>query len=873
MSGTLGEINVKFGADLSSLTSGIATAKGQMTGFSDTASKAMTDVASAQQKATEAARQLELAQANAALSLKKAQDMASSGKASDEELAVAEAQAALAAERVSAAQLNVVNAEEKAANAAKQLAESEQQEASSADKAASAQQQHASASDNASRSSGGFGSSLVGLVGNVVNFGAKLGQTVFGLQAFGQTMMGVGQALLGPNAAMEQTTVGFETLLGKGKATQAFLQQMKNFAAATPFTFPEVATSAQHMLAFGFAAKDVIPYLTNIGDAMSSMGKGSGSIDHIVQVFGQMHAAGKLNAGDMMQLASEGIPAWKFLADAMHMTIPEVQKLTSQGLMPADKAIQAISKGMHGMFGGGMDAQSKTFTGLMSTLQDNVGAAWRSFTGPLFDKAKGALIDLGNLVTSDKFQKFAKTLGEDVGKGLDQVSKMIGSIDFTTLKQDVQAVTGFFKDFGVGIFDAADKSGAFQSALQFIKDILPDVGNFVSGVGDSLNQNLIPPLKDLITNVGTTASQFLDWMDKSGTAKGALSDLGGVVDGLSKVVGTLVSGVSWLVKDMNEGGIAGNILKDSLFAIGGVIATIKIVQFGKSVVDTFNTTKQSVTDFVTAFGKIQDKASGILDFLKSKFAPGASKAVGDVGSSATTTAGKVEGVGTSAATAEAEVATQTGLMKGEVASVGTSAAVTSGEVKGVGTSAIVAEGEVATSTTLMKAEVTGVGASANTTALGIKGIGAAALGALGALSAIAAVAFGLFETAKWLRDNNIIPMGSQNQPDWVTHNNLQNSGDAYHHYGHAAGGMNLPAGRSVVGEYGPEIIDVPGGANMYNNAMSRNMGMGGDKPANNKPVVVENHVHIYLDSHEMTDIIMSQAARQVFGHGPVRSLA
>jgi len=274
----------------------------------------------------------------------------------------------------------------------------------------------------------GLVSSGAGMVKSLLGFGSQLGLTVMGVKGLAEGAIGLGSALLGPNAAMEQTTVGFETLLGAGKKTQDFMKELQHFAAVTPFEFPELATDAQHMLAFGFSAKEVIPNLTAIGDAMSAMGKGTADIDAVVRVFGQMKAAGKANAGDMMQLADQGIPAWKFLAEAMHKTVPEVQDLSQKGLIPANVAISAMTKGMEGMFKGGMDAQSKTFIGLLSTLKDNANAALRSFTGPLFDAAKKGLTELGNLAGSKQFQDFATNAGKSMGDAFKKIGEAIGPV-------------------------------------------------------------------------------------------------------------------------------------------------------------------------------------------------------------------------------------------------------------------------------------------------------------------------------------------------------------------------------------------------------------------------------------------------------------
>jgi tape measure domain-containing protein len=440
-------MTVKYAVDLSSLTSGVSQAKSTIASVSDATTQA-TAALKQMSGAADMSRTIsgvDVAKANLTLleskvteARDKLQTLQNAADAGQAVKGIPEAEA----------QLTLLEAKAQTARSGlQQLEEEERQAGSAALQMATQEEEAATATSNLAERSGGLLSGFKGAVGGIMDFGAKVGQTIFGMQALGQTAIGLGSALLAPNASMEQTRVGFETLLGKGQKTQDFLKQMADFAANTPFEFPEVATAAQHMLAFGFQAKQVIPTLTNIGDAMSAMGKSSASVDHIVGVFGQMHAAGKLNAGDMMQLASEGIPAWQFLADAMHKTIPEVQKLSSQGLIPADTAIKAVSDGMHKMFAGGMAQQAQTFNGLMSTLQDNAGAAMRAFTGPLFEQAKGGLTQLGNLVSSKAFQQFAADMGQKLGQGLTIVGAVLQNPIIPAFIQLGQAVLGTIQFF------------------------------------------------------------------------------------------------------------------------------------------------------------------------------------------------------------------------------------------------------------------------------------------------------------------------------------------------------------------------------------------------------------------------------------------
>lgn len=261
--------------------------------------------------------------------------------------------------------------------------------------------------------------------GGILTFGAQVGQTFWGIQNFVNMAKMIGGALLEPDASMEQLQIGFTQLLGSSKAAGDYLQQLQQFAAATPFEMPELSQDAEQMIAMGTAANEVIPDLTAIGDAMSALGKGQEDVKGVIEALGQMRAKGTVTAQDMMQLTDRGIPAWKYLADAMGLSVAQVQDLSSKGLLPADTAIQQLLNGMEATFGGGMQKQSQSFTGLFSTLKDNITNAWRAFSGPLFDSAKGALMGLGNVVASPQFQQGAANLGHAIGDLITHVQQMV----------------------------------------------------------------------------------------------------------------------------------------------------------------------------------------------------------------------------------------------------------------------------------------------------------------------------------------------------------------------------------------------------------------------------------------------------------------
>lgn len=180
------------------------------------------------------------------------------------------------------------------------------------------------------------------------------------------------EATVGFAGELEQANIAFATMLGSMEKAQVFLQQMQQFAAKTPFEFPELQAAAKLMLAFGFQADKILPTLTAVGNAAAGLGVGSEGIDRIVRALGQMQAKAKVSAEEMMQLTEVGIPAWDILAKAMGTSTAEVMKLSQRGLIPASKAIDMLVAGMGERFPNMMEKQSRTYHGLMSTIRDNI---------------------------------------------------------------------------------------------------------------------------------------------------------------------------------------------------------------------------------------------------------------------------------------------------------------------------------------------------------------------------------------------------------------------------------------------------------------------------------------------------------------------
>lgn len=233
--------------------------------------------------------------------------------------------------------------------------------------------------------------------------GVGVGMLARGVGILGTALGGAGLASVYMGGQLEQAEVAFKTLLGSATKATSFLKDLTDFAARTPFELTGLQDSSRKLLAFGFEAKEIIPMMTDIGDAVGSLGLGQEGMDRVTIALGQMQAKSKVSAEEMMQLAESGIPAWQMLADAIGTSVPEAMKLAEEGSISGAEGIEAVLAGMRDQFAGGMEKQSKTLLGRLSNFKD-VAVQFASKMGQeltktfdLKNKVKGATEWLASL--------------------------------------------------------------------------------------------------------------------------------------------------------------------------------------------------------------------------------------------------------------------------------------------------------------------------------------------------------------------------------------------------------------------------------------------------------------------------------------------
>lgn len=247
----------------------------------------------------------------------------------------------------------------------------------------------------------------------------------------------VGLASIKMAADMEQNRIAFTTMLGSAQAADKMLSDLATFAEKTPFEFTGLVDSTKKLLAYGYTAQEIIPMMTSIGDAVAAVGGSAEVLDRVTLAFGQMKAKGFISGEEMRQLAEAGVPAWQMLANVIGKTIPETMKLAEDKALNANAAIAGMLAQMTQKYGGMMEKQSGTITGILSNIKDKGGALMRALGDEIVEaldlktKMQGALTFLDGFAARVKESGVRAAIAEMIPPGLE-----------TTLYAIAGAITG-----------------------------------------------------------------------------------------------------------------------------------------------------------------------------------------------------------------------------------------------------------------------------------------------------------------------------------------------------------------------------------------------------------------------------------------------
>ncbi len=226
------------------------------------------------------------------------------------------------------------------------------------------------------------------------------------------------------DALSEQALVAWTTILGSHSEAVKMMEKITDYAAETPFSKMGVDTMAKQLANADFKGQALFDQLTKFGDMGSAFGIQEDSLKEMVRQYAQVQQAQVAYTEDLNILQDRGIPIFKALGEVMGVPVSQVKKLASEGKVTAEvynKAINSIAENTKGA----MEGQSKTFNGMMSTLEDNLSILWGYLAQDWFEGIKSSLSSF-----LPKFEEFVKLVGTDglsgaVSKTIPELSPLV----------------------------------------------------------------------------------------------------------------------------------------------------------------------------------------------------------------------------------------------------------------------------------------------------------------------------------------------------------------------------------------------------------------------------------------------------------------
>ena len=330
-----------------------------------------------------------------------------------------------------------------------------------------------------------------------------------GLSLITEGISAVTKAGIEGNAQFETYATQFGVLLGGADAAKQRLAELAEFGAKTPFELPQVVEADKILQGFGLHSEEAAKKFgfsgTEIRTIAGDVAAGTGAD------FSEMaNLIGKFSSG----ATGEAISRFQ------EMGITTREELTKMGLefsksgellSPLPQATEVVLSVMKKKYGGMMDAQSSTFEGMVSNLQDWVGQSIREVSQPIFEVVSDALKDLLKFLNEPATQAAIKDF-----------AKMIA----TTLKDVVTWV---------------------KDNWPAISKTIGDVFSAIKWVWDNV---LGPVLKLLGEAIGGIIQYFKDnWPAISGGFEKAAKDIEWIWNNILKpVIDAVVAGFNWVVQ-------------------------------------------------------------------------------------------------------------------------------------------------------------------------------------------------------------------------------------------------------------------------------------------------------------------------------------
>ena len=431
---------------------------------------------------------------------------------------------------------------------------------------------------------------------------------------------GLGAAAVKAAADLETMETQFISLTGGAEQAAAMVDQLNQFAAATPFQIEEIAGAARQLIAAGTDISQVNEQLQFLGDIAATSGA---SIEEITAIFAKVQAKGKVELENLNQLAERGIPIFKALSDATGLPANELGA-GAVSVQQFNDVLRGFAQ-EGGFAAGAMERLSQTAAGKFSTAMDNLKQAGAEIGRVLLPYVTAAIDKVTEL--SQKFMN----LDEGTQKTIVAIAGIAAAIG-----PAMMAFAAYNKAV-VGVkyaLDLANKSGGILNvtllanpmaavAIAVAAAVALIIANwdqihayFTTGDGSKTWDQLKQTVMTAVDNIKQIWSMFVGFLQMVWNEFG--DDFIGIVGNVMDIVFGIFRGVLGVIGNLFQA--FNSLLKGDWKSALGYLANISITIW-QTITRTFlgalETLGRGVDAFMNAIG-VDSNIGGWLDGLQGK---------------------------------------------------------------------------------------------------------------------------------------------------------------------------------------------------------------------------------------------------------------
>lgn len=210
------------------------------------------------------------------------------------------------------------------------------------------------------------------------------------------------RAAVGEAANRETMETAFVPLLGSAKAARERMAELADFAAHTPFQLPGIAAASRTLESLTDGALSTGDGLRLVGDAASAQNT---PIEEMAVTIGRLYSG--LDSGRPVGEAMQRLQELGAISPDVRAKLEKLQAEGKKGSEVWQVAAEELAR-----FSGGMELQSQTWNGKISTLSDNWAQVRAEFSKPIMDALK-PLLDEG-IGSLESMAAKAREIGETI---------------------------------------------------------------------------------------------------------------------------------------------------------------------------------------------------------------------------------------------------------------------------------------------------------------------------------------------------------------------------------------------------------------------------------------------------------------------------